>query len=61
MQINYLGAAESGHQKERSHFISPTVSTILTRWNRLRKDPLFVMLSVWAFLFLLAAVIFAET
>lgn len=62
MWMSYLEIVESErkHQPERSHFISPAIASTSARWDRLRKDPLFVLLFVWAFLFLLAAVIFAE-
>ena len=62
MWMSHLEAVESEreHQIERSLFISPAVSHTIARWSRLRKDPLFVVLFIWAFLFLLAAVIFAE-
>ena len=62
MWMSYLGAAESEreHQGEHSHSISPAIASTIAHWNRLRKDPLFVVLCIWALLFLLAAVIFAE-
>lgn len=62
MWRSYLGtvAAERKHQLKHSHFISPVIASSIARWDRLRKDPLFVLFFVWAFLFLLAAVIFAK-
>ena len=62
MWPSHLGAveAEREQQQVRSPFISPAVANTIARWNRLRKDPLFVVLFIWALLFLLAAIIFAE-
>lgn len=62
MRMSYLGTVESERpsQPAQSHFISPAIVSTIARWERLRKDPLFVVLCVWAFLFLLAAIIFAE-
>src|SRR5438132_11982065 len=50
MWPSHLGAVEveRKHQQGRSHFISPAVANTLARWKRLRKDPLFVVLCIWA-------------
>lgn len=62
MWTSDFGAVESEREPrpERSHLISPAASTTIARWGRLIKDPLFVVLFVWACLFLVATVIFVE-
>ncbi len=43
--------------KSKTNFISQTVSATTARWRRLRNEPLFLILLVWAFLFLIAGLI----
>jgi len=61
MWMSQPGAMGAEPEPTRFHFISHTIAVAIARWSRLRKDPLFVVLFVWIFLFLLAAIIFAET
>ncbi|HZS09048.1 MAG TPA: hypothetical protein VFD58_29705 [Blastocatellia bacterium] len=43
--------------KGHSNSISPAVSSTAERWRTLSRDPLFMALLVWVFLFLLAAAV----
>jgi hypothetical protein len=48
---------EPGSLKGIPGSISQAVSAATKRWRGLKNDPLFVVLLVWAFLFLLAAIV----
>jgi|GEM_PF-2757642 len=59
MKIWQIESVEPGREnlKTSSNSISQAVSVTIERWRRLKQDPLFVVLFVWALLFLLAAAV----
>jgi len=59
MKIRQIESVEPGREnlKMLSNSIWRAVSVTIERWRRLKQDPLFVVLFVWALLFLLAAAV----